>query len=64
MTNLSQTNYKTLKEQIKLLLTEGRKKAVASVNSILVQTYWHIGKHIVEYEQNGSQKAEIGRAHV
>lgn len=31
-----------------------------AVNNVLVETYWHIGKHIVEYEQNGNERAEYG----
>ena len=42
------------------LLEQGRRKAIQSVNNILVQTYWEIGKSIVEYEQNGNEKAEYG----
>ena len=61
MPDITQNNYQTLKEQIKTLLSEGRKKAIYSVNSILVQTYWHVGKYIVEFEQKGSQKAEYGK---
>lgn len=30
------------------------------VNTILVQTYWEIGKYIVEFEQKGNEKAEYG----
>jgi hypothetical protein len=26
----------------------------------LVQTYWQIGRHIVEFEQGGKEKAEYG----
>ncbi len=52
--------YKNLKEQIKELLNEGRQKAYQSVNAILLQTYWNIGKYIVEYEQNGKIKAKYG----
>ena len=61
MGNLTSNNYQTLKEQIKTLLIEGRQKALASVNTILVQTYWHIGKHIVEFEQKGEAKAGYGK---
>jgi hypothetical protein len=42
------------------LLTEGRGKAAQQVNAILVQTYWEVGKYIVEYEQRGNEKAEYG----
>jgi predicted nuclease of restriction endonuclease-like (RecB) superfamily len=54
-------NYQTLKEEIKLLLSQGREKAFVSVNTILVQTYWQVGRHIVEFEQNGSEKAKYGK---
>ncbi len=33
-----------------------------SINTILVETYWNIGKYIVEYEQNGEKRAEYGKA--
>ncbi len=42
------------------ILELGRKQAILSVNSILVKTYWEIGKEIVEYEQKGKEKAEYG----
>lgn len=48
---IKNTNYKDLKNEISRLLQEGRKQAGRAVNTILLQTYWHIGKHIVEYEQ-------------
>ena len=54
--------YGNLVEVICGLLHEGRKHAAYTVNNILVQTYWQIGKHIVEFEQKGSQKAEYGDA--
>ena len=41
-------------------MDEGRRQAAKSVNSVLLTTYWQIGKHIVEYEQGGKEKAEYG----
>ena len=38
----------------------GRQQAVYAVNSAMVQTYWEIGRQIVEYEQHGNEKAEYG----
>ncbi len=32
------------------------------VNSVLLETYWHIGKLIVEDEQQGKQRADYGKA--
>jgi hypothetical protein len=52
--------YSELIDTIGSLLLQGRQQAVQSVNTILVQTYWHIGQHIVEFEQKGNQKAEYG----
>jgi len=61
MNNLFATNtYQQLKEQIGELLRRGREQAGRAVNTILVQTYWHIGRHIVEFEQKGNIKAEYG----
>ena len=38
-----------------------RSKATArSINSILTVTYWEIGRHIVEYEQKGKERAQYG----
>jgi predicted nuclease of restriction endonuclease-like (RecB) superfamily len=52
--------YNTLISQIGSLLQKGRTQASYAVNEILVQTYWQIGKHIVEFEQGGEIKAEYG----
>lgn len=55
-----QHQYNQLITNIGQLLTAGREKAAQQVNSILVQTYWEIGRHIVEYEQQGNEKADYG----
>jgi predicted nuclease of restriction endonuclease-like (RecB) superfamily len=52
--------YKELIDQIGDLLHKGREKAGMAVNTILVQTYWKIGRFIVEFEQHGKDKAEYG----
>ena len=59
MSNIKPT-YKGLIEEIGSLLLAGKSKAVQKVNTILVHTYWHIGKRLVEYEQDGNDKAEYG----
>lgn len=60
MNHLTNANYSSLISQIGELLHLGRQKAVRSVNTILVHTYWEIGKHIVEFEQKGNERAEYG----
>jgi hypothetical protein len=58
--SLENPDYHSLKSQIAELLILGRENAGRVVNTILVQTYWHIGKHIVEFEQGGNEKSEYG----
>ncbi|MDI1322783.1 MAG: DUF1016 N-terminal domain-containing protein [Algoriphagus sp.] len=52
--------YQSLKTQIGELLKQGREQAGKVVNTILVQSYWQIGRQIVEFEQGGKEKAEYG----
>lgn len=46
---------------IKVLINEARQHVVRSVNTVMVITYWEIGRRIVEEEQNGSNRAEYGK---
>jgi len=52
--------YDQLVNSISELLESARKQVGRVVNTILVETYWKIGKRIVEYEQKGGEKAEYG----
>ncbi|HQH43512.1 MAG TPA: PDDEXK nuclease domain-containing protein [Syntrophorhabdaceae bacterium] len=58
--NFTTNPYEQLKAQIGELLRQGREQAGRAVNAILVQTYWEIGRYIVEFEQKGNVKAEYG----
>lgn len=60
MNNISTQNYQSLIIDIGALLNRGREQVAQTANTILVQTYWLIGRHIVEFEQNGQDKAEYG----
>jgi len=53
--------YQTLLSQISAVYTEGQIRAVQAVNTHLLETYWRIGQHIVEFEQGGNVKAEYGK---
>jgi len=48
-------------EEIRNLLIISREQLQHSVNSAMVQTYWHIGRVIVEDEQNGNSRAKYGK---
>ncbi|MCQ2271935.1 MAG: PDDEXK nuclease domain-containing protein [Bacteroidales bacterium] len=47
-------------EDIRQIIDSGRKAAYLSVNAVMVQTYWNIGRRIVEEEQNGKERADYG----
>ena len=42
------------------LLNSARLQAYKAVNAVMVETYWHMGKRIVEEEQQGKNRAEYG----
>lgn len=48
-------------EDIRNLLITSRNQVVQTVNSLMVQTYWNIGKIIVEDEQKGEIRAAYGK---
>ena len=63
MTNdLSNTTYNSLIATIGEVLAQGKAYVLQTVNQGIVRTYWAIGKHIVEFEQAGNEKAEYGSA--
>lgn len=43
------------------IIEQGRRQAYASANQIVIQTYWNIGRRIVEEEQHGEQRAGYGK---
>lgn len=51
-----------LAEEIKKLVLEARDKISLEVNGTLINTYWNIGKTIIEKEQSGKIKAEYGKS--
>ncbi|HHT9138824.1 MAG TPA: PDDEXK nuclease domain-containing protein [Candidatus Wunengus sp. YC60] len=55
-------DYNNLISSISDVYTKGQVKAARAVNSYLVDTYWQIGQHIIEFEQGGKVKAEYGKA--
>jgi predicted nuclease of restriction endonuclease-like (RecB) superfamily len=43
------------------LIQQGRQKALRAVDMVQVQTCWEIGRHIVEFEQGGENRAAYGK---
>jgi predicted nuclease of restriction endonuclease-like (RecB) superfamily len=65
--NLSKTNgsmedLAPLTAVVRDLITQARQKLLRTADTVQVQTYWQIGRHIVEYEQQGKARAAHGKA--
>ncbi|MHB1277669.1 MAG: DUF1016 N-terminal domain-containing protein [Bacteroidia bacterium] len=58
----SRTKYNDLLDTIGITIEKARQNAVKSVNTELVKANWEIGRHIVEFEQDGQERAEYGSA--
>lgn len=55
-----QSHYQTLLSNIRATYLTGQSEAIKAARRQLVLTYWAIGRHIVEFEQAGNEKAEYG----
>lgn len=54
-------DYRRLLKQISDTYVQGQVRAVQLVNTHLIETYWKVGQHIVEFEQEGKVRAEYGQ---
>ena len=52
--------YQKLVDSIGIAIENARQRAIQTVNNELLRANWEVGKYIVEYEQNGNEKAEYG----
>lgn len=57
-----ENDYSHLLELISGAYTQGHSRAAQAVNTVLINTYWQVGRHIVEFEQGGEQRAEYGKS--
>ena len=55
--NIHQDVYNNIKQ----LMDQARNRVSREVNTILVQTYWEIGRLIVENEQGNIERVEYGK---
>jgi predicted nuclease of restriction endonuclease-like (RecB) superfamily len=58
----ARTEYQQLLGQIAHDYQQGQVRAVQAVNTQLIETYWQVGQRIVEFEQNGKERAEYGKS--
>ena len=47
-------------DNISMAINDARRKVASHINTTMTQTYWQIGKYIVEYEQGGLAKVAYG----
>ena len=52
---------RTFVDDIKEIVKRGQKAAYGVVSAVMTETYWNIGKRIVEQEQKGKERAEYGK---
>jgi DUF1016 N-terminal domain len=53
-------NLRPLLRSLRGLIQQARQQVLRAVDVVQVQTCWEIGRHIVEFEQNGTARAEYG----
>ena len=54
------TEYHKLIEKIGNSYQSAKSRVITAVNTEMLNAYWEIGKHIIEFEQGGNAKAEYG----
>ena len=57
---MTKTDYSELIGKISELVNQSKTELAKTINTKIVQTYWAVGKHIVEYEQKGKVRADYG----
>ena len=61
MTEQNQTAFSRLVSAITQQIEQARGQFRQAVNTAMVQSYWEIGRLIVEHEQQGNRRAEYGK---
>ena len=59
--NINEEKYIELVNNIEKLVNDARNSVSYTINNTMIETYWSIGKHIIEFEQQGNIKAEYGK---
>ncbi len=54
------SRYNELIGKIAELVSQSRTEIARAINTKIVQTYWAVGKYILEYEQKGKARADYG----
>lgn len=57
---ISKRKYDKLLVNIGLTIEKARENAIKAINRELVKSNWEIGRHIIQFEQDGNERAEYG----
>ena len=49
-----------LADKIIAVIEEGKRQLAININRTIKTTYWNVGRHIVEFEQQGNARAKYG----
>ena len=61
LTNANFLQENNFLSDICVIIDNGRRRAYAEVSSVMIETYWNIGKRIIEQEQKGKARADYGK---
>ena len=56
-----ESDYQQLLDNISILWKHSKEKAIKAVNTELLESNWQTGRYIVEFEQEGKERAEYGK---
>ena len=57
----SQGNFPPLLDALRGIIADSRRQVLRAVDTVQVQTYWQVGRHILEFEQGGEARATYGK---
>ena len=58
--NELEERYQSIFDDVAKLICSARQSAARSVNAVMTATYWLVGRYIVEFEQEGENRANYG----
>lgn len=58
---ITSINTDSLLSDVRTIVEQGLQTAYMGVNTVMVSTYWQVGRRIVEEEQHGEKRAEYGK---
>ena len=58
--NQPEPSIEVLLGRLRSLIQDARQQALGAVDQVQVRTCWEVGRHIVEFEQGGAERAEYG----